>query len=106
MNAKAISQGKGKIIYLGTEMLCGLRTQRWRDKNGMTRPFLVDFVQSSVIFSDHKNIFLMILSRNTNQPVVEKRQERIAYSADDHRRLILSDKFGGLSQGIFAPIGE
>lgn len=106
MKAKAISQGKGETIYLGTEVLCGLRAQCWRDEYGMTRPPLVDFVQSSVIFSDDKNIFLMILSRNTNQPVVEKRQERIAYGADNQRRSILSDKFGGLSQGIFAPIGE
>nr|BAE99728.1 hypothetical protein [Arabidopsis thaliana] len=71
----------------------------------MTRPLFVDFVQSSIVFSDHKNFFLMFLSRNANQPVVKKRQERVANSTDDHS-LVLSNKLNGLSKGIVAPVGD
>lgn len=50
-------------LYLRTELVSGLRIERGRDEDGVTRPLLVNFIQSSVIL-------LMLLSRDANQPVV------------------------------------
>ena len=83
--------------------MCGLRIERWRNENGMTRPLLVNLVESSVIFSEHEDFVLMVLPRDTNQPVVEERQEGIANGADDHSP-VLSDKLSRLREGIVAPV--
>ena len=91
-------------LYLGTEVVCGLRVKSWRNKNGMARPLGVDFVKSSVILSDHENLVLMLLPRNADQPVVEERKEGIAYGAYD-QSAILSDELGGFSEGIVIPFG-
>ena len=50
-------------LYLRTELVSGLRIERGRDEDSVTRPLLVNFIQSSVIL-------LMLLSRDANQPVV------------------------------------
>jgi hypothetical protein len=89
---------------LRTEFVSGLRIERRRNENGVTRPFLVNFVESSVILSDDENLILMLLSRNTNQPIVEKRQVRIANGAYDHSP-VLSYEFDSLREGIVAPFG-
>ena len=83
--------------------MCGLRIENWRNENGVTRPLLVNLVESSVILSDHEDFVLMLLSRNANQPVVEERQEGIANGADDHSP-VLSDKLSRLREGIVAPV--
>ncbi|KAG2249406.1 hypothetical protein Bca52824_089034 [Brassica carinata] len=49
-------------LYLRTELVSGLRIERGRDEDGVTRPLLVNFIQSSVIL-------LMLLSRDANQAV-------------------------------------
>ena len=83
--------------------MCGLRIESWRNENGVTRPLLINLVESSVILSDHEDFVLMLLSRNANQPVVEERQEGIANGADDHSP-VLNDELSRLREGIVTPV--
>lgn len=89
---------------LGTELVSGLRIKRGRDENGVTRPSLVNLVESSVILSDHEYFVLVLLPGDADQPVVEERQVRIAHGADDHGA-VLSCELNGLSEGVVAPLG-
>lgn len=91
-------------MYLGTEFVSGLRIEGGRDENGVTRPLLVNLVESSVILGDHEDFVLMILPGDADQPVVEERQVWIAHCADDHCA-VLSDETNGLSEGVVAPFG-
>lgn len=90
-------------LYMRIELVSCLRIERGRDEDGVTSPFLVNFIQSSVILSNHKDFVLMLLPGEANQPVVEERQEGIANGADDHSP-VLSDKLSRLREGIVAPV--
>ncbi|KAF2541039.1 hypothetical protein F2Q68_00029387 [Brassica cretica] len=52
---------KDETFFIPGEPSC-LRIERGRDEDGVTRPLLVNFIQSSVILSDDEDFLLMLLS--------------------------------------------
>lgn len=62
-----------------------------RDEHGMAGPEPIDGIESSIVLCNDKHFILVVLPGNANQPVVKKRQVRLAHGADDHG-LVLGDE--------------
>ena len=91
-------------LYMRIELVSCLRIERGRDEDGVTSPFLVNFIQSSVILSNHKDFVLMLLPGEANQPVVEERQVRIAHCAYDHSEY--SRHFEWVEENVFGKVNK
>jgi hypothetical protein len=76
--------------------------RRW-DEHGVTGPPLVHLIERGIVLGDHKHLILMLLPGNANQPVVKKRQVRLAHSANDHSP-ILGHKRRRLCERVVAPL--
>lgn len=74
-------------------------------KHGMARPLLIDFIKGGIILSDDEHLVLVLLPCNTNQPVVEKRQVRLANCTNNHIT-ILGHKRRRFSQCVLMPFCE
>lgn len=90
-------------LYLRTKLMGSLSIGRRWDEHGVAGPPLVHLIECGIVLSDHKHLILMLLPGNANQPVVKKRQVRLAHSANDHSP-ILGHKRRRLCQRVVAPL--
>ncbi|KAJ0590378.1 hypothetical protein HanRHA438_Chr04g0192551 [Helianthus annuus] len=63
-----------------------------RNQDSMTRPPGINNIQSGIILSNNKHLLMMLLPLNTNQPVIQKRQVRLAHRTHNHRAPVLRYK--------------
>lgn len=77
--------------------------RRW-NQDGVARPPLIDLIKRGIVFSNHKHLVLVLLPGNADQPVVQKRQVRLAHGANNHRP-VPGHKLRRLSQRVVPPLG-
>lgn len=76
-----------------------------RDKDSVARPKLIDPIERSVVLSNDKDHVLSVVDGNAYQPIVEKRQVRLAHNADNDRT-VFGDKGECLLECIMSPFGS
>lgn len=76
-----------------------------RDEDGVARPELIDLIERGVIFSNHKDLVLMLLPGDADEPVGEEREVGLADGADDDGP-VPGDERRRLGQRVVAPLGH
>lgn len=95
---------KVRRYYLRPKLMSGSRLQRRRHQNSVARPPLIHLIERGIIFSNHQNFILMLLPRDANQPVVQKRQISLAYRTND-QRAVLRDVSSRIGERVASPLG-
>jgi len=80
----------------------GMRFQNRGNKHSMTRPSLINFIQSGIILSNNQDLILMILPGNTNQPIVQELQVRLTNNTNNDSP-ISTHKGNRLFEGVILP---
>lgn len=73
----------------------------------MAGPEFINLIERGVILGDDKNLILMLLSGNADEPVAEKREVGLADGADDDGAVpVPGHERRRLGQRVVAPLGD
>ena len=92
-----------KKSHLRTKLMSNLIIRSRRYEHSMTRPPSINSIQRLIILRYNQHFLMMLLPHNTNQPVIQKRQVRMAHRTHNYRTPVLRHKRRRFSERVGSP---